>query len=889
MLALLFAVSNTHSETFTLPPRRGPAVRRRASRLRFLKWIVFLFVCIWLADIGISLVIQHTGIKRRLTSHLEAAFGRNVEVGRYSFSLWGGPALEARSVTVAEDAHFGHEYFLRAESLRVELGWKRLLRGHIELGTLSLTRPSLNLVRNADGVWNLAEWLPQPSSGRALPPQVGPVRPAFPGIHFRKIKVDGGRINFKQGDTKLPFAFTEVEGTVEAENSGIWSIDLNAAPSRAAVLLQRPGTFHLTGHVGGTSSRLRPAALDLSWSDASITDVLRLARTYDYGVYGAIGLSIAAQTEGDSWMFQGRAELRQLHRWDLTLRDDNPSLNIIARARLDPGSSVLELTEAALEAPHSFVHATGAWNWNRTGSAFAANSNSSQMRFVSAGIDLGDLLGWIRAFRTGVADDLQIHGLAKLDLDFRGWPLRIESGSVAINGAELTGASLRVPVRLGSTALQFDAKGFKVTPVVVSFGSLNHPLEGSIRIEASAKPGAKFPANFHLAGNLLQTRDLIISAGMLGWNISNGWDIAGPIRCDLQLRGATYPWQAQPTGVIELGSEASGATLRAPFLNRPIEQIRGLADLKPGERRFTLSSAQAFGAHWTGTFDRRDADTEWKITLSAGALTGGDMDRWLNPRWQESFFDRVLPFLTSRSPDNAVPGGLRASGRLTLDQFTLAPFAVRRLQSDLKIDGRRIELSNARGQFYGGEISGSLVANLEANPAYSATLDFSQVDLHSLGAAVPGFANLFAGLGSGAISFGARGTSRDDLLASLECKGSALVKAPEFRNFNLMESLRDSARRPGTSAFQGASASFSCGDGKLQIQDLTLLGASSEIRGSGSVDSNRNMDFRLSVVTAGASDAHHEKAPAASAASYQVTGPLAAPQIVRIPPAPRKR
>jgi hypothetical protein len=881
-------VSNTLSETLPLPPRRRPALPRRKFRRRLVKWILFFLAFAWLADTGVSLVIQYTGIRRKLTAHLEASFGRKVEVGRYSFSLWGGPALVAHSVTVADDPRFGHEYFLRAESLRVELGWQRLLSGHIELGTLSLTHPSLNLVRNADGIWNLAEWLPQPAVAGALPALVGPVRPASSEIHFRKIKVDSGRINFKQGDTKLPFAFADVEGTVVAENSGIWRIDLKATPSRAAVLVQQLGTLHLAGHLGGTSSRLRPAVLDLSWSDASITDVLRLVRTYDYGVHGAINLSIAAQTQGDAWMLQGRAELRQLHRWDLTLRDDNPSFNIVAKAKFDPESSVLELTEATLEAPHSYVRATGTLNWDGSGSVSAANSTVSQMRIVSAGIDLGDLLGWIRAFHPGVADNLQLHGLAKLNMNLRGWPLRLESGSADIIGAELSGAPLRVPVHLSLTTLKYDARGIDLTPVTISFGKVNRQPEGWLRIEASTKFAPRVSSGLRLTGSFAQTRDFIASANMLGWSVPLGWDLAGPMRFDLQWRGALYPWQAEPTGIIELGSEGTGATLRAPFLNRPIEQIRGRVDLKAGEHRITLSSAQAFGTRWNGTFDRPDTGAEWKFALSAGVLTGADLDRWLNPRWQESFFDRMLPFLNSRSPGSAVPLGLRASGRLELDQFTLSPLTVRRLQSDLKIDGRRIELSNANGQFYGGEIGGSLNANLLATPTYRTTLNFSQVDLHALGASSPGLSNLFAGVASGGISFGARGASRDDLLASLECKGSAHVKAAELRSLNLMESLRDSARHPGTSTFQEASASFTCGDGKLEIRNLALLGANSEIRGSGSVDFNRNVDLRVSIFTGGASEARHEKGPAAPAGSYQLMGSLAAPQIALISPPPHK-
>ena len=137
---------------------------------------MFVFL-LWVACEGISLTIQHTRLRRILTARIEAAFGRPVEVESYDFSLWHGPALDANSVTVGEDPRFGHEYFLRAESMTVRLRWASLLRGHVELGTLSLTRPSLNLVRNASGDWNLGEWLPQPagdpsasSAGRSVAP-----------------------------------------------------------------------------------------------------------------------------------------------------------------------------------------------------------------------------------------------------------------------------------------------------------------------------------------------------------------------------------------------------------------------------------------------------------------------------------------------------------------------------------------------------------------------------------------------------------------------------------------------------------------------------------------------------------------------------------------------
>ncbi len=283
------------SQTLSEPVLHSPALDasrpRRRGWSRWPRWILFLLIFFWLADFGASLLIRHTRLQRRLTARLETVFGRSVEVGRYDFSLWRGPTLEAQAITIGEDPRFGHEYFLRADSLTVRLRWQSFFRGHMELGAISLDSPSLNLVRNAEGDWNVAEWLPKSAASAA------PSSPA-PPVHFGRIDVTSGRINFKRGDEKIPFALTNVNGYIEPDRSGVWTLNLEAVPARAAVLLQQAGTIRVSGHVGGTSSRLRPAVLDLAWNDASLSDLLHLAHGYDFGVRGDIGLLVHAQTLG---------------------------------------------------------------------------------------------------------------------------------------------------------------------------------------------------------------------------------------------------------------------------------------------------------------------------------------------------------------------------------------------------------------------------------------------------------------------------------------------------------------------------------------------------------------------------------------------------------------
>jgi hypothetical protein len=78
-----------------------PAARRLGAWPRRLIWILVLLAFAGCLVSGASLVVQHTRLKGRLTAHIAAALGRPVEVGSYDFTLWGGPALEAQSISVA--------------------------------------------------------------------------------------------------------------------------------------------------------------------------------------------------------------------------------------------------------------------------------------------------------------------------------------------------------------------------------------------------------------------------------------------------------------------------------------------------------------------------------------------------------------------------------------------------------------------------------------------------------------------------------------------------------------------------------------------------------------------------------------------------------------------
>src|SRR5262249_21911300 len=145
---------------------------------RWWKLAVALVAILIAMQVAVSVLVRTRRMHDFLVVQLSRAFGRPVEVEHFEAQLLPSPTLDAAGVSVGEDPAFGNEYFLCAESLSAGFRWFGLLRGHFEFGTLAFSAPSLILVRNAEGRWNLERWLPPATvSGTALfygPPAATP-------------------------------------------------------------------------------------------------------------------------------------------------------------------------------------------------------------------------------------------------------------------------------------------------------------------------------------------------------------------------------------------------------------------------------------------------------------------------------------------------------------------------------------------------------------------------------------------------------------------------------------------------------------------------------------------------------------------------------------------
>lgn len=907
-------------------------MRKRPWLRRFLAALVIVVAL----SAGFSRSLRTGPVHGYLTARLEAAFGRPVEVGKYRFSLLNGLRLEAEYVTVAEDPRFGYEYFLRAERLTTGLRWTSLLRGRFEFGTLSFTRPSLNLVRAADGHWNVESWLPPPARpASSAAPAFGPA--AVPARLYR-IEISGGRINFKLGLDKHPFALTNLSGRLEQENPGRWLMDLEGRPSRAAVTLQEAGTLRLRGRIAGTSSRLQPAELALTWHGVSLADALRLARGQDYGVWGRIMVEVTARTEapgtspqgdagsaeshtvpaaGTRWRLNAALRLLDLHRWDLPHRAGDPALNVICEAELPvsapssgaPGPAI-ELSKCTIEAPLSNATAKGILRWHP--------GFDPELHISSDGIAWGDVLAWYRALRLGVAENLTLDGHIGLNLSARGWPPRLEGGALTSGGARVSGGGLRAPLRLESVEARVRRGRLALAPTVLAFGAPSvapastavravratraGPVE-ALHLEAALGPpggaaSTSFGAwTFELAldGQTNHAEDWLAAARALGYLPFGEWSIEGPAALRLRWQGNLRLFGAQPAGTMEL----RGVRLRPNYINQSITQVQAHLEIEAASRRVTLAGAQAFGGRWKGTLRRTEvpaaaglvSPATWEFDLAADRLDANELDRWLGPRARAGLFARLMPFAVA-PPDttnrDAALARLRARGRLSVDDVTLGRLELKRLRANVELTGRSIRVRGAEAEFYKGSVRGELVAELAAQPVYRFTGTFDRVNLALLADATAALRGHFAGAFAGSLALDAQGVGRDDLLRSLKGRGALQFRGVKLHGLDLRESHRAASARDGSSEFAEAAANFTISSRKIQVETLQMTSAQGAFLAQGTVDFSRVVDLRVRPLAAnsppasGGDTADSRSLAPAAARTVRVVGSLDALQVTPV-------
>ena len=301
-----------HDPQLTVVAGHGaaPSLHRRLPRTVLLS-ISSLCVLLLLALVPPLFNVNH--YQRRIVSGISSSLGRPVHLDHITLNLLPLPSLTFQNFVVDEDPAFGSEPIIRANVVTARLRASSLWRRRIEIGTISFEAPSVNLVHNPDGKWNLDSILLQASRVATAPTaeRRHGLAPRFPYI-----EATGARLNLKLGQEKTPFSLTEADFALWQPDPTQWHFRLKATPARTDTYVTDTGLVELEATLGRAPSLgTVPLALHATWRSVPLGQTSRLLLGgQDLGLRGDMALALDATGTVGTAALHTHLHLRDLRR-----------------------------------------------------------------------------------------------------------------------------------------------------------------------------------------------------------------------------------------------------------------------------------------------------------------------------------------------------------------------------------------------------------------------------------------------------------------------------------------------------------------------------------------------------------------------------------------------
>ncbi len=713
--------------------------------------------------------------KGRITELIAASLGRPVRLSSVELRLFPWPGFVLTDLSVAEDAAYGAEPVLHANSVTASIRLLPLWRGRLEIGSISVDEASLNLVRAAPGQWNL-----DPLFRTAA--KAGGSAGEHQRVPLPSLEATNSRINFKDGAEKLPFSLVNTDLSFWQESPGVWRVRLRGQPARTDVSLDLAdtGIVRLEATLGRAPRLLdMPVHLDLDWRQAQLGQLSRLVTGSDAGWRGDLTGNVHVEGTPGAGRVTMRLRASGVRRAEFAPAEP---LDFDANCAFAYYYSRRALDHLACNSP------LGDGRLKLTGDLPGAGGSS---RFsllldrvpVAAGLDL------LRTLRKGFAPDLEALGVVSGRIDYadqlrspdgkpahagkrvrrRGLPAQGPlTGSLAIDGLKLSGGGLSQAIR--SQRIVLEPVSSAADHVEALAGSATVPAGEGAPIVVNLRLDAEgYRATLHGPASLGRTRELAHTAGLPDASALDDLS-GGAANFDLQAEG---PWMTHPGVAIGPPVPASrkstppvGKTILAETPERPSDDsLTGTVTLHDATWRadYLANRVEIIQAtlHLGGNELRWDpVDFSFGPVRGAAALTVPDVcpppaaPTACLPRFKVQFANldaaalqgaflgaqehgTLLSTLVARLHLSSPPSWPPMEGTVEAGTLILGPVTLHAPSVSLRILADGAELSNLQADVLGGRLSGSGTLRRSATdpntPVYTLDCHFDRLSAPAVG------------------------------------------------------------------------------------------------------------------------------------------------------------
>jgi AsmA family/AsmA-like C-terminal region len=850
-----------------------------SSKRRVVTAAVVVLLGLFLVRPGVS------RLKARIAHSISRAVARPVEIGSVHLRFLPQPGFDLDNLIIYEDPAFGAEPMLRAPEVTAVVRLTSLMRGRLDIARLELTEPSLNLVRRGDGRWNW-EALLERTARTPLAPTAKSKSEARPGFPY--IEASSGRINFKAGQEKRPYALLNADFALWQESEDTWGARLKAEPLRTDMSLSDTGLLRMNGKWQRAGSlRETPLQFNLEWDHAQLGQLTKLVSGNDKGWRGEVRLEATLSGIPAAMRVAVDTSIQDFHRYDIS-----SSEGLLLTAHCDGRYSSVEgmVHEIFCSAP------VGNGMITLHGDAGLPGVHKVNLWLNVESVPVRAVAQLARRAKKNLPADLVSYGNVQGNF-------AVKEDGASPRGAEFQGHGEITDLRLQSASTKVEFAPGNIPFVLSSDRSAYAPSRGrSVRqLEAEVLPA---PDELHIEyGPFLVALGRPVPAQARGWVGRSGYgmvvrgdgevshtlrlasllglpamkaSVEGAAQMDLQIAGS---WAGDVSGSASGFSlpEVTGkvqlhnvrATVRG--VNGAIEISSAELQLLPDEARVEKLSARGADAHWTGS-----------VTLPRGCGMPGaclvhfnlnteevglsDLSKWLGSQPSRRRWYQVL---TSAKPAaQTLLENLRASGKVSAGHLRIHDIVADRVSASLELDRGKLEISILRADVLGGKHRGDWQADFTAgSPVYTGSGALTGISLQQMAGAMND--PWISGTAGGTYQLTASGADSDAFWESAEGELQFDLRDGVLSHISLAsgeEPLR-------VTRWQGRAR---LRDGKIEIEKGNLVSPAGAYEISGTASLGRVLDVKL---TRGA-DA---KPTGAGSLVYSITGTLAEPRVAVTP------
>jgi len=694
-----------------------------------------------IAAILLALFLFRPGVYRlrnRIANSIGSALGRRVTLDNVRVHLLPRPGFDLEGLVIDDDPAFSAEPMIRAQDVSAAIRFRSLLRGRLEIATLSASEPSINLVRNNEGRWNLASLLernariPVAPTGKSASER----RPAFPYL-----EAGHARINFKIGQAKKSYALTDADVALWQESENSWGARMKAQPVRTDFNLTDTGLLELNATWQRASSlRETPMQVIVQWDKGQLGQITKLLSGKDRGWRG--GLSFRANLSGtpEALLIKSAVSVDGFHRYDI-LGNEDVRLATACSGRFSILDGVFR--NLLCESP------VGGGTLQLAGSLRPASSEPSYDLTVAVEqVPLTSALRLLRQAKKQIPAGLSAAGL--LNAEFHA--VRDGSAPVEVDGKG-TAANVRLSSNAGKNVIALGDVPLSLVGASPplnksrkprSKASVQEPVEPQLRIGTiPIAMGASAPAiaggwfspsgyRFLLVGDTT-VRSLFRLANTLGLT-GTGPAAEGLAKVNIDVSG---PWRGFAAPTIRGTAQLRSVRVEMRGLNAPIEISSAAMTLAPDAVLMQTISAQTGSTHWNGSVTAPRPCTApncvLQFDLAADQFSAGDLVEWFAPRAAQRPWYRIL---NSADPSRISPLlAVRAEGALRIGHLQLNKVSVSQIAAQMALDRGKIRLTNLRAQLLQGTHLGNWTIDVSTQPPkYQAAGTLQNISLAQVGA-----------------------------------------------------------------------------------------------------------------------------------------------------------